>query len=358
MFSKKKATLAVTGIGVAAAMIIAGSVTAALAAGPGGSPDGSSGPYYLVSANDLSQIPAGTTNAWTAEVVGSPNPADQNAVFGCPADATTVRTFISPRGQEATPASWSAFAVGGFAPSTKNVLFPEANLSAQISGAPASVKAAGGNYSLGVACMLNASNVASTGIWFTHIVVTAATGAWTFDTPEGEGEPDPCVVNPGSCLTGDIALEAETLAAQDGALSLVVAAGATASIGDPELVNGISTSTGELPEFQVIDQRVVSHPGWELTYTVAPFVNSSDVSEIIDAEQLGLVPAIVSTTADGVTAAGGQTAGSAAFPADFASATNAAQVGTTVLSGDLTFVAPVGYSAGTYTSTLTLTLVG
>jgi hypothetical protein len=58
-----------------------------------------------------------------------------------------------------------------------------------------------------------------------------------------------------------------------------------------------------------------------------------------------------------VTAGTPTTAGSASYPFAFAEASVSNGVGTSVIGGALTFVAPQDKAAGTYTSTLTLTLV-
>ncbi len=212
------------------------------------------------------------------------------------------------------------------------------------------MKSSGGNYSLGTICLNNNGlTKASSGLWYTYVTVTPVTGAWTFETPTVVVPVDPSLVD-------DINLSATTINAQDGVLSLEVPANATATIGNPTLVNQLSTSTGTLGNFTVKDGRVVTHAGWTLTATVDNFVNASDSSVSILAAQLGVKPTLVSTTAGGVTLGAEQFAGSAVYPAPFAQASNAAQVGDTVFNADLKFVAPANKPAGTYTSKLTLTL--
>jgi hypothetical protein len=239
---------------------------------------------------------------------------------------------------------------------TKNVFLPAAKLDAQTLGDIAGVRAAGGDWSFGFAFMNNNNlSIASDALYFTHITVTPGTGEWVFETPTGT-EP-PVVTDPS--LTGDIDLEATTVAAQDGALSLSVAADAKATLGAATLVNQLSTSTGTLPEFSVVDNRVVTRKGWTLTAGVADFSLVGDVTKTIDAKQFGTQPKIVGagTTATGVELGNGQVAGSAQKSFTFASAPATQGVGTTVLGGDLRFVAPAEAPAGTYTSKRTLTLV-
>jgi hypothetical protein len=122
------------------------------------------------------------------------------------------------------------------------------------------------------------------------------------------------------------------------------------------LVNNKSTTTGTLPNVTVTDERIVSRQGWSISANVADFVNSSNNAITIGKTNLGIAPSIV-TNAGGVTAGAATTAGSATYPATFAEASVSNGVGTSVIGGNLTFVAPQDKAAGTYTSTLTLTLV-
>jgi len=346
----KKKTIAAAVVGAVLATALGASVSAAFAA----EPNGSDGKFYILDAGTGAQVPAGTTLGWDYGVISSSSNdinEVENATYPCSADALSVRTFISPRGQERNPAAWIAYADNGFLPGTKTIKLPSAQLTNNVLGAQNSVRAAGGNYSTGVACLKNNNQTAAaSGVFYTYISVTAGTGAWTFETPAAVAAP----VDPS--LTGDVNLSATTIAAQDGTLSLEVPANAVAAIGTPTLVNQLSVSTGQLGNFTVKDSRVVTHKGWTLTSTVTEFTNTADATAKIEAKQLGVKPKVVSTTATGVTASTETVAGAAVYPAPFASATNDAQVGDTVLNADLKFVAPANKAAGTYTSKLTLTL--
>jgi hypothetical protein len=119
------------------------------------------------------------------------------------------------------------------------------------------------------------------------------------------------------------------------------------------LVANKSTSTGTLPNITVNDARVHSRPGWDLTASVSDF---SFTTNTISKTQLGLVPALVSGAAAGTSAGVTQVAGAASYPAVIASGIADRTVGDTVLNGALTFVAPQEKPAGTYTSTMTLTV--
>jgi hypothetical protein len=328
--------------------------TAALSSASALEANGSNGAYYLIDGGTGQQVPAGTTNQWSSDILGSPSGTDPLALFTGSSDATEVRVFVSPRGSERTPSAWSASSMSGFVGSSKDVQLPAASLATFLLGNPNGVKSAGGNYSLGVAFMKNNGlTVADAGVYYTYISVTAGTGAWTFDTYVPPVAPGTVTGSP-----AEIDLTATTLDAADGVLSLSVPTGATATIGDPELVNGLSTSTGVLPDFTVTDARVVTHAGWNLTSSVTEFTNSADSTVKIANTQLGIEPVLVSTTAGTgvVSVAAPQLAGSAVYAAPFASATNGAAVGTSTFNANLKFVAPVGKPAGTYTSKLTLTL--
>jgi len=307
--------------------------------------------FYLLDAGTGDLFADDTVMQWNSSVVAAPGKTVDDIATPFPGspDATGATMFVSPRGQETTPSAWSmtysAPLNGG------NLVAPNLTLDGFIIGNFAGVKASGGQFSLGFAfTKTNGLAVADAGVKFVHIVIQPG-GAWTFEDQSGPAA-DPCVTDPASCQSEDITLSAETLAAADAGLTLAVASNA-ATIGNPTLVDGVSVSTGTLPAITVHDARVVSHPGWTLTSTVTDFTNGTDT---IEKKQLGINPTKTSGPA-GATAGAEQNAGTATYPSTFAEADNAATVGDTVLGGELTFVAPVGKPAGTYTSTLTLTLI-
>lgn len=346
----RKNLVRVSAVGVLAAALVAGSALAAHAAEPVPTV-GSKGPFFIGDAGDGSIIPAGTELDFDYALIGMPSsdPAQIEAVFPGSADAETVRTFISPRGSEHTPTQWTAWADSGFKAGTKDMIYPAATLGAQVLGNQSTVRA-GGNFSVGFAFMKNNNlTIADGDVYFTYITVQP-NGKWTFATPTSGGtDPEP------AANSFDVNLEATTTSAPDGTLSLVAPASNTAQIANPALVDGLSTSTGTLGAFSVVDERFQTHPGWTLTTTVTPFTNSADASKIIDAKQLGVAPKLVEPNS-AVTLANAQTAGSATYPSVFAQTGNAAASGTVKLDADLKFVSPANYPAGTYTSKLTLTL--
>jgi hypothetical protein len=344
-------------IGAAALAVIAGTAVAT-AANAAVQPNGSDVPVYIGDSNSNALVPAGTTFHWTDDTFGFTNPADVSAPFSCPADAQNAISFLAPKGQERTMSAWSAWGQVGFYPAGSKTVsqFPTA-LYAQIIGNAPGVKTTGGDYSIGLACTINNDvKLASAGVFFASVHVTAGSGNYTVDQPTGD-----VVVTPPTG-SADLHLKATTLAAADGVLSLVAPTNTTVLIGNPVLdpISKLSTSTGTLGDVTVSDGRVVTHRGWELSAAVTDFALEGDASKTIGKAQLGFAPKIVSspTGATGVTKAAAQPAGSAVYAAAFAAADNGPVVGNTVVNADLTFVAPATAAAGTYNSTLTLTLVG
>lgn len=146
----------------------------------------------------------------------------------------------------------------------------------------------------------------------------------------------------------------------DGTLSLVVPAGATATLNTATLVNNVSTSTGGLGQFSVNDQRTMSKQGWTLLVDVTNFVLSTNSAVTIPKNQLATVPQLVagSTEATGITLGTPSVAGSASYPMIFAEAApQSSAVGHSTFDAALTFVAPQQYPVGTYNATVTITLV-
>lgn len=323
--------------------------------------NGGAQPIYLSSPSDEITLPAGSTNGFSVPLIGSPrsqgstdDPTQPNELFLGPTDATGVFTFISPVGQENNKTAWSAYSTIGFLGTSKNVFLPPLNLSTigVAGGSAAAVKAAGGDYSLGLA--FSKANGVTLIVGYTSFIkihVTAGTGAWTFETPTTTVVTPP-VVTSGSF---DQNLSVTTAPAVDGTLNLISPANATTTFGAAVLdpITKLSTSTATLDNFSVQDDRVVSHPGWTLTSTVANFVSGANT---IDKKQLGIAPKVVTANGAGAVAGAAQVAGSAVYPAAFASAAYNATVGTTVLGADLKFIAPPSAPAGTYTSKLTITL--
>jgi len=289
-------------------------------------------------------------------VVGILDLSDYNITYPIPAGATAGWVFVSPQGSESTPSAWNAKSFQGLTPG--GLLLPNVSLTNQVTaggGTPNginAVKAAGGNYSIGLAFTKdNGINLIPNSLYFGHIAVTSGTGAWTYTETSGGSTPTPTPSAPGTA-TQNLAADVTVPAVVDGLLALAAPASTTSTIGGATIVNGKSTSTGTLGNFQVQDGRAASKPGWTLTTSsVGDFVNGAT---IIGKQNLGLAPKNVG----GAPAVLGapQVAGSATYPSLLAQMA-AGTAGSSTLDADLTFVAPAGSPAGTYTSTLTVTLV-
>jgi hypothetical protein len=345
------------GAALLSVVLIAGAVSVASATTQ---TNGSDGPIYIANGETGDYITDGASNAWAASITASSSATDVTAGVTCGSNATGIFTFISARGSERTQSAWKAFSVTSFG-SGKNVSLPDLSPTFQTSGEPgqAATKTAGGDLSMGIACTTN-NGVTVVGAYYRYITVTPSTGAFTVTaTADVVSTPSSTPTPVNTSLNSDIALSATTMSAENGTLSLSVPANAAATFGSPSLVNNKSTTRGTLPNITVNDGRVVTRQGWTLTATVADFVNATDSANIIGKANLGIAPAIVagSTTAAGITVGTATVAGLATYGAKFAEAAAANVVGDTVLNGALTFVAPQEKAAGTYTSTLTLTLV-
>lgn len=157
----------------------------------------------------------------------------------------------------------------------------------------------------------------------------------------------------GKAINADVA--APVLA--DGEFSLTNLSGETVNLTNPALVNGASVVSGELGNFKVTDLRQASTPGWTLKTDVAEFAKGSDT---IAASALGIAPVVVNQAGTGATAptlGAAQVSGSASYPWNFAELAGSKFSGVSTYNADLVFTAPAGKPAGTYTSTLTLTLI-
>jgi hypothetical protein len=354
----KNTAARVLAAGVVAAALVATSAVAANAA----TPAGSAGPFWLIDSGTGEAVTPGSTFDWLTDVSGNPSPSNPEftEMFVGPADSTSVVPYISPRGSEGDPSAWVAYGFGGFTdPVAKTVLMSPARLSGMTLGTLGAngVKATGGDYSLGFAFVRNNGLTVSTIVengkpatYFTHISITPVTGTWTFDTPDASGPVDPTDPVP-----FEVDLNAETMDVPQGNLSLVAPTASAVAIGNPQIVNGLSTSTGTLGKFSVVDERFQTHEGWTLTTSVTDFTNQGDTTKVIDAAQLNIAPAFVGTPNPEVTLANAHAAGTDPGVL-FAQANNTVAAGTVDLQAGLTFVSPANMPAGTYTSKMTVTL--
>ncbi|KAB7790464.1 peptide-N4-asparagine amidase [Bifidobacterium leontopitheci] len=168
------------------------------------------------------------------------------------------------------------------------------------------------------------------------------------------------VTDGGSCpvTEGTANLEAEVIAPaepEDGEFSFVAPAEATVRLtANAELDDlGRSVSTGTLGAFSVIDQRAKTKPGWDLTADATDFTRDGGTATTFGSKALGIH--VKTAAKNGLTIAD-TTAGSATYATTIASL-GGGRYGDTAFDGaDLTVIAPAGTPAGTYGSTLTLTL--
>lgn len=334
-----------------------GVASAAFAATP--QTNGSDGALYLWDGTPSLQEGTSPVKSWgwNEEVYGVGSDTDVNGVTTCPAQSTGVFLFMSAPGAERTVPSWKAYSVNGFVPGTKDVQLANLSPYTLTAGNPgqAAIKASGGSFSYGIACTTSNGNTV-VGAFYRSITVvgTAGGGAGTWSAAAVDAPVGP-PVDPSQ--TGDITLDPSTLDATNGVLSLEVPVGAAATFNAPTLVNNKSTTTGTLGQFTVKDGRVVTRQGWTLSADLVDFVNTSNGTISIGKAQLGLVPQIVSSDEVGVTVGSTQIAGAATYASTFAEGAPANSAGNTVLNAALTFVAPQDKPAGTYHSTMTLTVV-
>jgi hypothetical protein len=143
---------------------------------------------------------------------------------------------------------------------------------------------------------------------------------------------------------------------RDGVLTLEVPPGASVTFESPVLEDGRSITRGSLSTFVVRDEREASKPGWILNASVSSLMLSSDSSVTMSAAQLGVQPLVISG-GNGISAGQATQAGIAANQFLFAEAPEGVQEKITTLGGNLTLLAPPQLPVGTYTGTITLTLM-
>jgi hypothetical protein len=172
----------IAGFGMAAILITAlaacsgprGSTADGLADGP------SDGAMFIYDGTD-SLVAPGTKLAWNADAFANANKTGDYVEFLCPNTSTGGFSFISEPGNERSPKEWKLNSQLGFKPGTQSLLAPVLTPDWLINGDFAQVKAKGGNYSLGFACVEN-NGLTVSRVFFRHITVTAGTGDWTVDT--------------------------------------------------------------------------------------------------------------------------------------------------------------------------------
>ncbi|TFD53463.1 hypothetical protein E3T55_05475 [Cryobacterium frigoriphilum] len=144
-----------------------------------------------------------------------------------------------------------------------------------------------------------------------------------------------------------------------GALSLQgVASAITLSTAAVDTVSNTLKASGSLGSTVVTDTRQLGTVAWSLTGSVGDFVNTTDATKTIDGKALGWVPAVVGFDNAGVAGAAvsAVTAGLTS-PSPLAIGSVVDGKITTTTGATLNFEAPANTAAGSYATTLTLTLI-
>jgi hypothetical protein len=355
-----KKSLRASAVVIAVATFVAGIATMSTAATQ---TNGSDDPLYIVGWDVASVaagtiVPDGTSIAWNSDIEASGSSTPGTNVT-CPSTTTGGFAFVSARNSERVKASWQGYQVVNPTGSTGSKVFTQAAISPNLFnlGSATTVKTSGGAWSLGLACTSD-SGATIDKVVYRYINVTAGTGAFTAVATSNAVVASASATPTPAPTTGTVALSAATINSVQGTVSLAIASPASTTFGTATLVDNKSTSVGTLPALTVLDERFNTKPGWDLKTSVAPFVNASNNTITFDQKNLGIAP-----TVSGASEAGGVTLGDVRvagalnnYPYQFAGAAAGNTVGTTVLGGTLTLVAPIGTPAGTYNSTLTFTL--
>jgi len=128
---------------------------------------GSDGPIYLYGSDHKFNDGTDVVHVFDADAYVSAAADNVSTPFVCPSDASGAGTFISPRGSERDPNSWSAKATFGFPRGSKNLkevsITPSANIDT-INLSQAAIRSVGGQYSLGVVCTKDSGNALGMGV--------------------------------------------------------------------------------------------------------------------------------------------------------------------------------------------------
>ena len=163
---------------------------------------------YLMDNTTATQISPGVKLDWNTSdgvvLAAHAVPSDLGdlswASFAPVAGASSVVAFLTAPGMERTPSAWQQW--GDVSSIDTGVLLPAVWPGSLGHGTPASVKSAGGTYSMGIA-YLDGPAVASAHViaaYFTTITIdNDGTGAWTFKDPAVcAATPGPATPAPGS----------------------------------------------------------------------------------------------------------------------------------------------------------------
>jgi hypothetical protein len=130
------------------------------------------------------------------------------------------------------------------------------------------------------------------------------------------------------------------------------------ALGQATLEGTSYVATGSLGTVTVSDNRS-TRTAWTLNGQAGDFVSTTDATKTIDADYLGWKPALVGSTNGGTAGtevAAGSTSGLGSARA-LAQAADGATVADTAVQAGITLKAPASSAQGSYTATLTLTLI-
>lgn len=179
-FTYKNNSRRMVGLVVAFTVVTTLSACGAAAGQAGALP--SDGPMFIYDRTDTLAAPDATF-AWNVDAYANPNATGDYAGFSCPETSEGGFSFLSEVGEERSPEAWRMSAQLGFSPGTHSLLAPMITPDWLINGDNAAVKAQGGDYSLGFACVEN-NGLTATRVFFRHIRVTGGTGEWRAEPDE------------------------------------------------------------------------------------------------------------------------------------------------------------------------------
>lgn len=136
----------------------------------------SDGPLYLFDA-ELASAEDGKPREWNQMTSGSMSSTDAMAPVVCSADSTRIATFIAAPGDERTPTAWGTWEFLGVLQGVQKSSLSPLAPGRMTSGQGPSIRAAGGTYSLGVACTTN-NNIEVTSAYYRTVSIKAG-GEWT-----------------------------------------------------------------------------------------------------------------------------------------------------------------------------------
>jgi hypothetical protein len=144
----------------------------------------SDGALFIYDGTD-SPVAPGAALAWNADAFGNPKATGDYVEVPCPETSTGGFSFLAERGMERSPRDWKMSGQLGFMPGTQSIIAPVLTPDWLINGDFAAVKAAGGDYSLGFACVEN-NGLTVSRVFYRHITVTAGSGEWVAQADPGK----------------------------------------------------------------------------------------------------------------------------------------------------------------------------